>query len=502
MRKSLILLVLWLIFGLVLAGCSPTREAPTATPQTTAAPALPPPTVTPTMAAPPAATMPPLPAELISWGPELLSAGDPYAPELGNRGYDVQHYTLQLTLDPARPEVKAQVTISATSTQDALGQIALDFIGFDVTAVTANGVTAAYRREQDKLIVGLPTVLAAGDPFTVQIAYSGRPEERASEFVPFVPHLGLVRVSAQHLYAVNEPDGARTWFPCNDHPRDKATYRFELTVPAGLAGVANGTLAGSTSGVAGAFSDGRAGDRYIWEARQPIATAFVTVLVGQYTRLEATSPAGVWLRHYIFPEQVAAFNQAATSLGQMVDWFSERLGPYPFDEFGYATVQGLGASLETQTMVIVDTGSLDEGTLTHELAHMWLGDWVSLDSWGDIWRSEGFAVYLSELWLTREDPAARARTLAAWQEGIEASPSGYPLNDPPRDEMFGRDSYLKGALLAHALHEKMGDEAFFRGLRLYLERYGGRAATHAEFQAAMEEIAGTSLDEIFAEWFK
>jgi len=78
----------------------------------------------------------------------------------------------------------------------------------------------------------------------------------------------------------------------------------------------------------------------------------------------------------------------------------------------------------------------------------------------------------------------------------------YPLNDPPRDRMLSFDSYNRGALLFHALHQETGDEAFFQGLRTYLERYGGSHASHQEFQAAMEDAVDGSLDAFFEEWFQ
>jgi aminopeptidase N len=186
----------------------------------------------------------------------------------------------------------------------------------------------------------------------------------------------------------------------------------------------------------------------------------------------------------------------------MIDWLSDIFGPYPFEEFGYVMVRGLGASLETQTMVVLDTAMLNEETLVHEMAHMWFGDWVSLDSWGDIWRSEGFATYTQFLWASRNQPDQLEQTIRGIEDFIIANPSGFPLNYPPRAEMFGSDSYIKGAVVAHALREKMGDQAFYDGLRTYFKRYGGGTASSTQFQAVMEAAAGVKLDEFFAKWFK
>jgi aminopeptidase N len=165
-------------------------------------------------------------------------------------------------------------------------------------------------------------------------------------------------------------------------------------------------------------------------------------------------------------------------------------------------VRGLGASLETQTMVVLDEVMLNEETLVHEMAHMWFGDWVSLDSWGDIWRSEGFATYNQFLWAARNQPDQLDGQIRGIEDFLAANPSGYPLNYPPRAEMFGSDSYIKGAVVVHALRAKMGDQAFYQGLRNYFKDYGGGVASQAQFQAEMENAAGIKLDDFFAKWFK
>ena len=434
--------------------------------------------------------------------PENLSAGDPYAPELGNAGYDVQHYTLELALDPDSAFVDGRVTIDAASTMDELEQISLDFAGFEIDEVSLAGAPLSFFRQELKLIVNLPGPLHTGAPFTLAIAYSGEPASKASDYVPFLSHLGLFYPPDDSLYVIAEPDGARYWFPSNDHPRDKATFRFELTVPDGLTGVANGALVETQTDVPWVFPDGDGGDLYVWEHEHPVATALVTVAVGDYVRMESVSPGGVLLRHYVSPEYQAEFEQVEATLGEMVDWMSGLFGPYPFEAFGYVTVPEAGASLETQSMVILSERAIDEGTMSHEMAHMWFGDWVNLDSWGAMWRNEGFATYISYMWQTRNYPGALDQQMVELAQYIAADDSGYPLNDPPPEHLFGRDSYVKGAVVVHALRQEVGDEAFFGGLRAYLELYGGGTATDAEFQAVMEEAAGFSLDGFFERWFE
>ena len=163
----------------------------------------------------------------------LASAGDPYAPELGNTGIDVIHYTLNLAFDPksSQPdEFTATVVIEATATQP-LDEIWLDFVGFEISNLLVNDLAAHFERRDDKLVIVLDTSLQAGESFQIAISYAGRPEIRRSPYVPFIDHLGLLYSEPDNLFVLAEPDGARFWFPCNDHPRDKAKFAFTITVP-------------------------------------------------------------------------------------------------------------------------------------------------------------------------------------------------------------------------------------------------------------------------------
>ncbi len=420
------------------------------------------------------------------------SIGDPYAPELGNTGYDVLHYTIQLNLDPAlKYELAGTVIIDAVAAQDNLGELSLDFIGFEIDELLANGQPADFRREEGKLIITLPEPLASEEQFQLTIRYHGQAVQEPSPYVGFASWLGLFYAQDDTIYILSEPDGARYWFPNNDHPRDKATYRFEITVPEGMTAVANGQFIGEEN------------NTFIWEHNYPMASYLATIVVGEYERLEAQSPAGVPLRDYIFPDSQSQFERATASSREAIDWMSDLFGDYPYEEFGFVSVHAPGVSLETQTMVLLSTGMFDEQTAIHELAHMWFGDWVSLDSWGEMWRNEGFATYISFLWEYRDDPEG----LELYMEGIRAfledgEQLGQPLRNPPPAALFSAYTYVGGALMVHELRQEMGDDAFFAGLQNYFQQYAHGTASDEEFIAVMESAAGKSLEDFFNRWLE
>jgi aminopeptidase N len=442
--------------------------------------------------APPTAAAPLVPQ------PGGRSAGDPYIPELGNSGYDVQRYTIQLALDPAIDHVEGATTIEATSTLHGLSEISLDFVGFDVGSVTVDGRAAGFNREGKKIIVALPEPLPAEKTFNLVISYRGSPLYEPSPYLRFVDHLGLHYPDGETIFAIAEPDGARYWFPANDHPRDKATFRFELLVPEGLVAVANGQLIEQRSA---ALPGGELGNLFIWEHNFPMAPYLALVAAGAYEQINGQTPAGTPLRHYAMPEQREEILEIAAEAGSALDWMVSLLGPYPFETFGYVTAQVPGGSMETQSLVLLSDSMIGKKTAVHELAHMWFGNWVSLDSWSEMWRNEGFATYIQMMWENRHDPEELELQIAAVSSVVEGNDKHYPLNQPPPEYLFELNVYFEGALAAHALHQEMGDEAFFSGLRTYFQSYGGGTASDAQFKAVMEAAAGRSLDELFAQWF-
>ncbi len=443
--------------------------------------------------------------------------GDPYYPLLGNGGYDVQHYAIDVSIDPNAATVAGTTEIDATATE-ALSAFNLDYAGPAISAVTVNDQAATFARSGDELTITPASALALGDSFTVLVTYGGNPGDRA-EMETFAS-LGWIQAN-DGVTIAGEPAGSSVWYPVNEHPADKATYSFRITVADPLVAVANGILQdvienGDTS-------------TYVWEMAEPAASYLVKVNVGNFVRQDTTSPDGVPIRNY-FPVALATDGRYAYSRqGAMVDYFSSIFGAYPFDAYGAVVVDApIGFSLETQTMSmfpprIIDSvlsGNLQggEGTIAHELAHQWFGDSISPASWQDVWLNEGFATYASWLWFEHTDgvdvlanivanvEAAlngdSMRQQGASDEQIAAKLKEFAITgDPTPNKLFDTAGvYYRGALTLHALRLTIGDEAFFNTLKTYAETYKYGNATTEDFIAIAEQVSGEQLDDFFQSW--
>jgi aminopeptidase N len=501
-----ILVSLALVFSLlVLPGCGLFSPAQPGAPVPSTAVPTGPVTETPASPSTPAAAASTPSQATVSGG---QSIGDTYLPDLGNTGYEVERYDLRFTLDPLVTAVSAEAAIQARSTVDNLSQLSLDFVGFQIQKLSIDGsALKTYSRNKNKLVIVLPNGKQAGQEFSIDITYAGKPTS-GSGTAALDGYYGFqFEPDHKDVYTMGEPGGAEYWFPCNDHPRDKATYHFEITVPTGYQGVANGQLTHVDKDIPGVFPGGKAADRFTWDMAQPTATYLALVAAGPYYLEEGKTPDGIPLRSYIYSEDKDLFERGMKDeqIGKALDWMTQKFGPYPFGQFGYVEIGAKDFSMETQSMIMLSNSMLasfnNGGVMVHEMAHMWFGDWVSLDSWADIWRNEGFATYIAALWEDQIHPGTLNQLVQVWRQQLNRNPPTFRLDQPPPNDMFSQPSYFEGALLAHDLHQSMGDEAFFMGLQAYFKDYGGQTASEAQFQAEMEKAAGKPLGSVFSKWF-
>ncbi|MGN9795515.1 M1 family metallopeptidase [Streptomyces sp. OZ13] len=421
--------------------------------------------------------------------PGAAGLRDPYFPRLGNGGYDVRHYGLTLGYDPRDGRLRGTAELTALATQD-LSAFHLDLRGMTVERVTVDGAEAAVNRAGTELTVRPRRDIDKGAEFRTVVRYTGVPQtvtdaDGSKE--------GWLRAADGDALAVGQPVGSMAWFPGNHHPADKAAYDITVTVPDGYEAVSNGEPAGErTKGGRTVFT---------WRSEEPMASFLVLLAVGDFRTATTRTAAGLPVVTAVDP---AATEQSAALLRRLpriVEWGTEKFGPYPFSSAGAVVVPAgeVGYALETQSRPVFPLDRFDEETLVHELAHQWFGNSVTPASWRDIWLSESFATYAEWMWLAEAgDTPVRESFEDAFadQENWAFAPAV-----PPRaEDIFAAPVYGRGAMVLHKLREAVGDDVFFKIARGWARKYRHANASTGDFTAYAEARSGKDLTELWKVW--
>ena len=446
--------------------------------------------------------------------PGAAGIGDRLFPTLGNGGYDVQHYDLDLRYATSAPSqgIDGTVTILATATQ-SLSRFDLDFAGDGVGSVSVNGLPAKFARVGEDLVITPRLPLLKGLPFIVQVAhYTAHPTIPDPNNILAAPFF----ITPDGSATSGQPAGTHVFLPSNDHPRDKASFTIRFDVPAGEPAFANGVLLSKST------SRGRT--HYVYLERQPMATELIQLAVGNYQTIDRGFHDGFPVRDVVAPSLAGLLaDKLPTELGHL-DWLQARVGRYPFDIYGSFVVDALlGFALETQTISLYDRGWFDgtygpgigtwEPTMVHEMAHMWFGDSVAPYAWSDVWQNEGhatwyqwtFAAEHGELLentgdLRRPRRHVQVRLLARRHLPRRARARWRMPLDSTDPHLFSQQQYYGGALVLYALRQKVGDATFQRIERAWVDRYAGESPSTADFIALAAQVSHQNVAPFLHDW--
>jgi aminopeptidase N len=471
------------------------------------------------------------------------SLGDPLLPQLGNGGYDAKRYRIVLDYDPVANRLdSARTRMVATATQH-LKEFSLDFQdGVDVTRVRVNGRDAGFHFEPAtpdlspipavtqpmKLVVDPhpSTWPKPGRRFTVSVRYHGTPpvitdpDESIEGWIPAC-YPSDPPQTCDGAFVVGEPMGSQAWFPSNNYPTDKASFDTLITVPNAKTALGVGELVAQ-------IDNGDGSSTWHWHEDDPTATYLVTATSGDFidtvdSMVEESTGRTLPIYNSIdasaTPAQLAAINDTLAEAPDQVNFLSDLYGPYPFDSTGAVVDRAAGVcyALEVQTKPHY-SGTCDEsvdpeidiGTQLHELAHMWVGNSATLQTWADIWFNEGWANWSEWYWQFLEnngpDPADIWDDLYANTPAEDWETAPAVLDGDPANLFHFFPTYQRGAMTVQGYREIVGDPKFFQFAKDLLDQFAYSNISTEEFIAFAEEQSGFAgaklqlLDDYFQQW--
>jgi aminopeptidase N len=448
--------------------------------------------------------------------PGAETSSDSYIPAHGNGGYRVRHYDLDLDYRIGPNRLTGTAVLTCVATQ-ALSRLSLDLGEFRVSRVLVEGKPAKFTRRGLKLQVRPAKSVPVDTEFRVEVRYVGNPTPVASRW----GDIGWDELTDGALVA-SQPVGAPSWFPCNDHPSDKAAYRVSVSTSSPYLVAVTGDLVSRYNAASTT--------KWVYERKEPTAAYLMSVQIGRYDDVELVAgPDAGWFAQSqvrafvgfgknktpvpVVPQRAAVpprlRRQFARDFGRqdrMMETLQRIFGPYPFGEYVVVvTDDDLDDPIEAQGMAIFGANHVDgrrtyERLVVHELAHQWFGNSLTVADWRHIWLNEGFATYAEWLW-SEESGGEPARSLArTWHTRLKAKPADVRISDPGVARMFDERVYKRGGLTLHALRAEIGDPAFFALVKAWAAEHRHGTVTTEAFITLAESHAGRSLAAFFTTW--
>jgi aminopeptidase N len=415
---------------------------------------------------------------------------------------DVEHYDFNIDLNDSTDiiEAKAVIRISFAAALNSfeldLKDINTDGRGMNVHSVTSDRHELKWEHAGDKLRLNFVTPPEKGETDDISVSYSGIPAD------------GLIisknKFGDRTFFADHWPDRASNYLPVIDHPSDKATVDFILKAPLKYQVVANGYL----------VEESNIGNGYRlthWKEDMPLpvkvmafgAAPFAVSLAGVVNNI----PVWTWI---YYENREEGFYDYAIALKPLA-FYCQLIGSYPYEKLANVQSKTIFGGLENAGCIFYGENSVTgqgraESLIAHEVAHQWFGNSVTEKEWHHLWLSEGFATYLTSVYL--EKTYGEDKLTASMRSARDRVLSSFDRNPGPVIDttitnimkLLNTNSYQKGAWVLHMLRTELGDSLFWKGIRLYYERYRNSNAVTADFEKVMEDASGKNLENFFHQW--
>jgi aminopeptidase N len=422
-----------------------------------------------------------------------------------SRSYDAIHYRIKLAIDIEAKSFAGETTVVFSALTDGLTTCVLDAEEYTVSSVLSDyGAPLRFEQSDKELKVTLARPYRFGEITAITCFYKGSRPKKGLQFPEETPD------NPRLVYSDSFPDNVHHWFPCFDYPNDKATNETIVTVKSGYKVAANGRLDS-------VVEDKAAGTViYHYSQELPHSTYLMFFAAAPYVVVQdfyKSLPVNYW----VYPQDEAKARPTYGKTPEMIEFFNKTFGyDYPWQKYDQISVPSGGGAESTSATAMTQrimVGAPDEaeftaiGIVSHELAHQWWGDLITLRSWAHTWLNESFGTYSDYLYFrhAKGDDEGAVNLLGKLNSYLREAKTRYirPIvsdrYDKPGD-MFDSHTYPKGALVLHMLRTMVGDEVFFATLSHYLHHNAFQPADTADFIRSVKTVTGQNFDWFFDQW--
>ena len=426
-----------------------------------------------------------------------------------NYGIDILHYSFDLTFSDKTDELKGIASISFQCKINDVSKIRLDLInqaekwkgkGMTVQSVTLNHQALSFTHKNDELLIQFGTVPAINQVLTIVVTYSGIPAGGMK--------IQPTKFGDRSFMCENWPNNARHWLPTVDHPYDKATSEFIVTAPAHYKVISNGLLLEES------LID-KETKRTHWKQSVPVSCWLFVLGVADFAVQYVDEFQGKSIQTWVYPkDRDAGFLDFASPTKQVLQFYSDYIGPYAYEKLANIETQSVGGGMETSSAIFYDEKLVNgqqsvrlRNVVIHEIAHQWFGNAVTETTWDDAWLSEGFATFFTLLFIENayghEEFVSGIKAARKTVYDLSKKDSTFAIvanRSAETGPVTSGITYQKGAWVLHMLRERMGNDAFRKGIQAYYKKYFNANTSTADFIAEMEKASGQDLKAFFAQY--
>lgn len=413
---------------------------------------------------------------------------------------DVQHYNFALQLNDANNTIKGDATISVKFLKD-VNAFNIDLVkkksdgkGMQVTQVRENGKPVKFTQSDEA--VTLSAAAKANTTHSYTITYSGIPAD------------GLIistnKFGDRTFFGDNWPNRAHNWLPCVDDPADKASVDFVVTAPDHYAVVANGLKIEEK-----ALPNKQKLTH--WKETAVLPTKVMVIGAADFAIDHTGDMNEIPVYSYVFPQDKTAGFKSYAGAKDILSFFIKQVGSYPYKKLANVQSKTIFGGMENASAIFYFENSVNssgiEELMVHEIAHQWFGNSVSEKNFANLWLSEGFATYMTNYYLeTKYGQEALKKRMTDQRTKIlnfekqRITPVVDTTTKGDYMQLLNANSYEKGGWVLHMLRRKIGDDAFWKGVRAYYEKYKSSNANTTDLRKVMEQASGQDLQGFFKQW--
>lgn len=419
---------------------------------------------------------------------------------------DILHTRIDLDLTQVGTgQIFGRATLRWAPKVPGIDHLPLDLLALTVDSVTLGASTLSFAQSGELLDIDLGATHGPGDTLELTVHYHGDPVIDGSGWGGFytsgsvIYDLGVAFESQPHSFG-------RSWFPCFDNFVERCSFEFIVRTHNNRHAWCNGTLVSETDLGGGAWESH-------WVQDETMPSYLASVTASTYAVVRDTFPSvggyDVPVTLVAQPGDTADMTASFLHLKEAFDSEEHWFGRYRWDRVGYcATPEGAmehACNISYPTSII--NGNLQyEATMAHELAHHWFGDLVTCERAEEMYINEGFAEYISHLFLEwvygneRYKETVRDNHRAMVHRSHLTDEGWWALADMPQERTYGTTTYNKGADVIHTLRNYLGDSLFREGLTSFLDTYAFEPVNSIDLRDHLALVTDVALDDFFDDW--